>query len=73
MKNMGLALQCFQTALRHDPESKKAKLCLEKAQNTQKSARKVASPFGRLVDGSEENQQFRSTGPRILEPASRTA
>ncbi len=73
MKNMGLALQCFQTALRYDPESKKAKLCLENAHSTQKSARKTASPFGRLVDGTETNQQPGSSGPRVLEPAERTA
>lgn len=73
MKNMGLALQCYQTALRHDPNSKKAKSSLEKAMKNQKSARKVASPFGRLVDVNELERQQRATGPRNLDNPSRVA
>lgn len=73
MKNMGLALQCFQTAVRLDPDSAKAQSSLQKAQKTQKIARKVASPFGRLVDGTEMDQQQRSVEPRALDVAERTA
>lgn len=73
MKNMGLALQCFQTAIRLDPDSAKAQFSLQKAQNSQKTARKVASPFGRLVDGTEVDQQQRSVEPRALEATERTA
>ena len=36
MKNVGLALQCFQAALRHHPGSAKAKKCLETAQSIQR-------------------------------------
>lgn len=71
MKNMGLALQCFQNALKHDPNSAKAKAALEKAQLNQKTARKVASPFGRLVNVNELDKQLRATGPRVLEPVTR--
>ncbi len=66
MKNMGQALQCFQTAVKLDPKSQKAKSSLEKAQANQKNARKVNSPFGRLVDVAELDQQLSVTGPRIL-------
>ena len=57
MKNVGLAIQCFQSALRHDPKSEKAMKCLQTAQSTQKTSRKEASPFGRLVDVRELEQQ----------------
>jgi tetratricopeptide (TPR) repeat protein len=73
MKNMGLALQCFQTAVRLAPNSAKAQSSLQKAQKSQKTARKEASPFGRLVDGSETNQQHRSVEPRGLDVPARTA
>ncbi len=73
LKNMGLALQCFQNALKQDPNSAKAKASLQKAQLNQKTARKVASPFGRLVDVAELDKQLRATGPRVLEAAPRNA
>jgi tetratricopeptide (TPR) repeat protein len=73
MKNLGLALQCFQTALRHDPTSKKAKSSLEKAQASQKDARKVTSPFGRLVNVDELEKQQATTEPRQLSADARAA
>lgn len=73
MKNMGLALQCFQAAVRLDPDSKKARASLEKAQMNQQNARRVVSPFGRLVDVKELDRQNVDTGPRQLDPASRKA
>ncbi|MFO1001383.1 MAG: tetratricopeptide repeat protein [Planctomycetaceae bacterium] len=73
MKNMGLALQCFQAAVRLDPNSKKARSSLEKAQMTQQNARRVVSPFGRLVDVKELDRQNVDTGPRELDAASRKA
>jgi tetratricopeptide (TPR) repeat protein len=73
MKNTGLALQCFQAALRVDPNSKKARSSLEKAQMNQQNARRVVSPFGRLVDVKELDRQNVDTGPRELDSASRKA
>jgi tetratricopeptide (TPR) repeat protein len=73
MKNMGLALQCFQTAVRLDPNSKKARSSLEKAQMNQQNARRVVSPFGRLVDVKELDRNNVETGPRVLDPAARQA
>jgi len=73
MKNVGLALQCFQTALRHEPESAKARRCLETAQSTQKTYRKEASPFGRLVDVADLARQQQMTNSRMLNPAARLA
>jgi hypothetical protein len=73
MKNMGLALQCFQAAVRLDPNSKKARSSLEKAQLNQQNARRVVSPFGRLVDVKELDRQNVETGPRELDAASRHA
>ena len=73
MKNVGLALQCFQTALRHEPESAKARRCLETAQSTQKTSRKEASPFGRLVDVADLARQQNMTNSRMLNPAARLA
>jgi tetratricopeptide (TPR) repeat protein len=70
MKNMGLALRCFQTAIQLDPNSKKARASLEKAQATQKNARKEVSPFGRLVNIAELDRQNVETGPRELDAAS---
>lgn len=71
LQNMGLALQCFQNALKQNPNSAKAKASFEKAQLKQKAARKVASPFGRLVDVKELDHQLKATGPRMLEVAPR--
>ena len=71
MKNVGLALQCFQTALKHDPGSAKAKKCLETAQSKQKTARKEASPFGRLVNVADLDRQQHMTTSRILDSAAR--
>ena len=71
MKNTGLAIQCFQAALRHEPNSAKAKRCLETAQSTQKTSRKEASPFGRLVDTDDLTRQQQVIIPRQLEPAAR--
>ena len=73
MKNMGLALQCFQAAVRLDPNSKKARASLEKAQMNQQNARRVVSPFGRLVDVKALDRQNVDTGPRELDAASRQA
>jgi hypothetical protein len=73
MKNVGLALQCFQTALRHEPGSAKAKRCLETAQSTQKTSRKEASPFGRLVDVADLDRQQHITNSRVLDSAARLA
>lgn len=73
MKNVGLALQCFQTALRHEPESAKARRCLETAQSTQKTSRKEASPFGRLVNVADLDRQQQITNSRVLDPAARLA
>ncbi|MEJ7596125.1 MAG: tetratricopeptide repeat protein [Planctomycetaceae bacterium] len=73
MKNVGLALQCFQSALRHEPGSAKAKRCLETAQSTQKTSRKEASPFGRLVDVADLDRQQQVTESRILDAAIRLA
>lgn len=71
MKNVGLALQCFQTALRHEPGSAKARRCLETAQSTQKISRKEASPFGRLVDVADLERQQHLTNSRVLDSAAR--
>jgi tetratricopeptide (TPR) repeat protein len=73
MKNMGLALQCFQAAVRLDPDSKKARQALEHAQLNQKNARREVSPFGRLVDVKALDRQNVDTGPRELNAASRQA
>lgn len=73
MKNVGLALQCFQTALKHEPGSAKARRCLETAQSTQKIFRKEASPFGRLVDVADLARQQQMTNSRTLDPAARLA
>lgn len=73
MNNLGLALQCFQAATRIDPKSKKARSSLENAQQRQKKARKVESPFGRLVDVAELDQQQFSSAPRVLDTGVRTA
>lgn len=71
MKNIGLAIQCFQTALRHNPNSLKAKRCLETAQSTQKTSRKEASPFGRLVDVDDLRRQQQVNSPRQLDQTAR--
>ena len=71
MKNIGLAVKCFQTALRHEPTSAKAKRCLETAQSTQKTSRKEASPFGRLVDVADLDRQQHMTNSRVLDSAAR--
>jgi len=71
MKNVGLALQCFQTALKHEPGSPKAKRCLETAQSQQKTARKETSPFGRLVNVADLDRQQHMTTSRILDSAAR--
>ncbi len=73
MKNVGLAMQCFHAALRHEPGSAKAKRCLETAQSNQKTSRKEASPFGRLVDVAELARQQHITNSRVLETAARLA
>ena len=73
MKNIGLAVKCFQTALRHEPTSAKAKRCLETAQSTQKTSRKEASPFGRLVDVADLDRQQHMTNSRVLDSAARLA
>ncbi len=73
MKNVGLALQCFQAALRHEPGSAKAKKCLETAQSTQKTSRKEASPFGRLVDVADLARQQQLMKSRVLDSATRLA
>ena len=73
MKNVGLAVKCFQTALRHEPTSAKAKRCLETAQSTQKTSRKEASPFGRLVDVADLDRQQHMTNSRVLDSAARLA
>ncbi|RLS74259.1 MAG: tetratricopeptide repeat protein [Planctomycetota bacterium] len=73
MKNMGLALRCFQTAVQLDPDSKKARSSLEKAQLNQKNARREVSPFGRLVNIEELDRQNVETGPRELDAAGRRA
>jgi tetratricopeptide (TPR) repeat protein len=73
MKNVGLALRCFQTALRHEPGSAKAKRCLETAQSTQKTSRKEASPFGRLVDVADLDRQQQMTNSRVLDTVARLA
>ena len=73
MKNIGLALQCFQAALRNQPESVKARRCLETAQSMQKIARKEASPFGRLVDVAELSRQKDMSNTRELDESTRLA
>jgi len=73
MKNIGLALQCFQAALRQDPRSVKAKRCMETAQSTQKTSRKEASPFGRLVQVADLSRQQDMTSWRELDPTARLA
>jgi tetratricopeptide (TPR) repeat protein len=73
MKNVGLAIQCFNAALRYQPHSGKAKRCLERAQSQQKQSRKQTSPFGRLVDIKELDQQQQITPPRRLEQDCRKA
>lgn len=73
MKNMGLALQCFQTALKHDPNSKKAKTSLENAMSNQKTLRKSTSPFGRLVDVDELDNQNAEVTRRVLSAADRVS
>ena len=73
MKNMGLALRCFQTAVQLDPDSKKARSSLEKAQLNQQNARREVSPFGRLVNIEELDRQNVETGPRELDAAGRRA
>ena len=73
MKNIGLAMQCFQTALRHEPESAKARKCLETAQSTQKTSRKEASPFGRLVDIADLARQQKMSNSRVLDSTTRLA
>lgn len=73
MKNIGLALQCFQAALRNQPDSVKARRCLETAQSMQKTARKEASPFGRLVDVAELSRQKDMSNPRELDESTRLA
>lgn len=71
MKNIGLAIQCFQAGLRHAPNSIRIKSCLETAQSTQKTSRKEASPFGRLVDADHLRRQQQVSRPRQLDPAVR--
>ena len=73
MKNVGLALRCFQTALTHEPGSAKAQRCLETAQSTQKTLRKEASPFGRLVNVADLDRQQNITNSRMLNSAKRQA
>ena len=73
MKNIGLALQCFQAALRQDPESAKAKRCMETAQSIQKISRKQISPFGRLVQVADLSRQQDMTSWRELHPTARLA
>jgi len=73
MKNTGLALQCFQAALRHNPQSAKARKCFETVQSMQKTTRKQASPFGRLVDVADLSKQQDMTNHRDLPQASRLA
>ena len=73
MKNVGLAQQCFQAALRHNPQSAKAQKCLENAQSTQKISRKEASPFGRLVDVEDLARQENLVNSRELNSETRLA
>ncbi len=71
VKNLSLALLCFQTAAKLGPSSPKAKACLEKARQAQKDARRAESPFGRLVDVEQLDQRLHqqpaTTGPRVLD------
>jgi tetratricopeptide (TPR) repeat protein len=71
MNNVGLAIQCFNAALLHQPNSEKAKRCLEKAQTKQKEFRKQTSPFGRLVNVAQLDEQNQITAPRNLDQDSR--
>jgi len=73
VKNLSLALLCFQTAAKLDPSSPKAKACLEKARQAQKDARRAESPFGRLVDVEQLDQQQQQvmSGPRVLNATQR--
>jgi len=67
MNNVGLAIQCFNAAILHQPNSQKAKKCLEKAQSRQKESRKQLSPFGRLVDVTQLNVQNQIIATRSLD------
>ncbi len=67
MNNVGLAIQCFNAAILHQPNSEKAKKCLERAQTRQKQSRKQVSPFGRLVDVKQLDEQNQITAPRRLD------
>ena len=66
-------MQCFQAALKHDPNSAKAKASLQNAQANQKTLRKSTSPLGRLVDIEELDKQNADIAPRVLSAADRVA
>ena len=72
MKNIGFAIQCFTEAIKHQPNSEKAQRCLERAQSQQKSSRKEASPFGRLVNIDDLAKQQQLKNPRQMDHVERT-
>ncbi len=71
MSNFGLAQRCFNEVLKHDSGSKKARMLLDRMQQNQKSARKAASPFGRLVDEATLASAQVRDSPRVLKAAVR--
>ncbi len=72
MKNYGLAQKCLHEALRIQPDLARAKAMLTEIQESQKTARGAASPFGRLVN-LDALQQTANTTPRLLSAATRDA
>lgn len=73
MRNFSLAQQCCQAILRLDPESRKAKAMLDQVSASHSSARRGASPFGRLVDEKTLASRQQNAAPRVLDPATRNS